>query len=385
MPPPRRLLTSRSLGRRPRHDQRYSSTHSDSTSSDSDSDTSDTDTNSSDSTDSSTTSTTSREEAESKDLSPATKRAFAIIIGLFLLIAFALLLVTATDDPAPPSPTPSKQPTVSRTITAPTKSTSPATAKETAAKPIDTSRPLGVSRALPEKLRGVNLGSLFILEPWMAGEAWKTLGCTDFKDEWTCNEANGLDKMQPKWEQHWDTFYTVADFEEMAKLGLNSVRIPIGYWIIDSLIGGDYFASGSFLYLKQILRWCKASSLAVCLDLHSVPGMGTKGESFTGHIVETPEFFNDENYEKAYQVLRNLTISSHTDEDFSTGKFTLVRSALLIADNLALKLAVVMIMVVNEPLHDPPPIYYPGAQKAIREAEEKLGVSGYAFSTREFR
>jgi len=121
------------------------------------------------------------------------------------------------------------------------------------------------------------------------------------------------------------------------------------------MIGGDYFASGSFLYLKQILRWCKASSLAVCLDLHSVPGMGTKGESFTGHIVDTPEFFKDENYEKAYQVLRNLTISSHTDEDFSTGKFTLVRSALLIADNLDMKLAVVMIMVVNEPLHDPPP------------------------------
>lgn len=165
MAPPRRLLTSRSLGRRSRHDQRYSSTHSDSASSDSDSDTSSTDTDSSGSTNSSNTSTSSREEAESKNLSPATKRAFAIIIGLFLLVAFAVLLVTATDDKDPPPPTPSKQPTTSRTTPILTKTGSSSTAKETASKPIDTSKPLGVSRALPEKLRGVNLGSLFILEP----------------------------------------------------------------------------------------------------------------------------------------------------------------------------------------------------------------------------
>ena len=103
-------------------------------------------------------------------------------------------------------------------------------------------------------------------------------------------------------------------------------------WIVDSLIGDDYFASGSFHYLKQILRWCKASYVSVVLDLHSVPGMGTKGESFTGHIVDTPEFFKDENYEKAYEVLRNLTISAHTDEDFSTGKFPATQSTLSRAD-----------------------------------------------------
>jgi len=166
MPPPRIPLSSASLGRRRHHDQRYSSTRSGSSSPDSDSDTSDTETDSSDSTySSSTSSITSQEAAKSSDLSPATKRTFALIIALFLLVAFALLLITATDDRSSASPPASEETAATRTTQIPTKTSPSSTATETDSKPIDTLKPLGVSRAFPEKLRGVNLGSLFILEP----------------------------------------------------------------------------------------------------------------------------------------------------------------------------------------------------------------------------
>jgi hypothetical protein len=94
-------------------------------------------------------------------------------------------------------------------------------------------------------------------------------------------------------------------------------------WIVDALVGDDYFASGGFKYLKQVLRWCKQSSLFVVLDLHSLPGIAAHEESFAGRIVDKPDFFNEGNYDKAYQVLKNLTISAHTDEDFSTGESAL--------------------------------------------------------------
>jgi hypothetical protein len=90
---------------------------------------------------------------------------------------------------------------------------------------------------------------------------------------------------------------------------------------VDSLIGTDFFAAGSFSFLKQVLRWCKSSSLSVVLDLHSVPGIAAKEESFAGRRVSDPEFFTDDNYQKAYEVLTNLTTSSHTDDDFSTGTY----------------------------------------------------------------
>lgn len=78
-----------------------------------------------------------------------------------------------------------------------------------------------------DKVRGVNLGGLFIMEPvssvhlvqlqksaeshpivacrrqWMAKDSWNSMGCSGFDSEWECNEARGMDEMQWKWENHW--------------------------------------------------------------------------------------------------------------------------------------------------------------------------------------
>ncbi|GAA5879786.1 hypothetical protein JCM16303_004177 [Sporobolomyces ruberrimus] len=203
--------------------QRYIPAHRDpesgSTSSASGSDDSD-DSSSTSSASNSSTEYSSDEELEEQppgSLSNTTKRIFAVIITLFLVVAFVLLFKTATEPAASsntstrPTNTPS-EPSSSREISTPSPSLAPPSAT-------NASR---VSRILPEKLRGVNLGSLFILEPWMAGKSWDKLGCSEFLDEWTCNESRGLGTMQPLWENHWNSFYSAADFEEMAKLGLNS-------------------------------------------------------------------------------------------------------------------------------------------------------------------
>ncbi|GAA6016227.1 hypothetical protein JCM10207_000437 [Rhodosporidiobolus poonsookiae] len=209
-----------------------------------------------------------------------------------------------------------------------------------------------------EKVRGVNLGSLFIFEPWMASSSWSKLGCSDYESEWECIEALGLDTLQSKFEEHWSSFYSADDFEEMASYGLNMVRVPLGYWTVDALIKDDeYFPRGAMKYVKQVVRWAKDASIFVILDLHGAPGSQTSGESFTGHKVDTPGFYTDENFQRAYDCLTNWTTLAHTDADFSS---------------------VVAIHVVNEPKQDSSldiaSTYYPGAQKAIRDAEAALGI-----------
>ncbi|GAA5926971.1 hypothetical protein JCM1841_001600 [Sporobolomyces salmonicolor] len=129
--------------------------------------------------------------------------------------------------------------------------------------------------------------------------------------------------------QRRNTFYNETDFQEMKRLGLNTVRVPLGYWTVDSLIGTDYFASGSMKYVKQVLGWAKAAGLYVILDLHAAPGSQAENEA-------------DANYERAYECLTYWTTLAHTDEDFST---------------------------------DLTSVYYPGAQNAIRDAEAQLGIS----------
>ncbi|GAA5932470.1 hypothetical protein JCM10213_005327 [Rhodosporidiobolus nylandii] len=195
-----------------------------------------------------------------------------------------------------------------------------------------------------EKVRGVNLGSLFIFEPWMARTSWEKLGCSAYDSEWPCIEALGLDTLQPKFEEHWSSFYNETDFTEMARLGLNTVRIPLGYWTVDSLIQeGEYLPRNQMGYLKQVLGWAKSAGIYVILDLHGAPGSQTKDQSFTGHGVEEAGFFTDTNYQRAYDCLTNWTTMAHTDEYFST---------------------------------DLTSVYYPGSQKAIRDAEVALNAWG---------
>ncbi|GAA5858650.1 hypothetical protein JCM1840_006500 [Sporobolomyces johnsonii] len=231
----------------------------------------------------------------------------AVSFSLFLL-AVALVIVYDTRDDAVVAAAPSSsEQTLSSSISSNSSwsSSSVSTVSASAAASVT---PTKATAWIPvEKVRGVNLGGLFVLEPWMAETSWTNLGCSNYDSEWPCNQANGLSSMQSKWENHWNTFYNETDFQEMKRLGLNTVRVPLGYWTVDALIGTDYFASGSMKYVKQVLGWAKAAGLYVILDLHAAPGK-----------VSTAGFFTDANYERAYECLANWTTLAHTDDDFST-------------------------------------------------------------------
>ncbi|GAA5829996.1 hypothetical protein JCM3766R1_006733 [Sporobolomyces carnicolor] len=232
-----------------------------------------------------------------------------------------------------------------------------------------------------DKVRGVNLGSLFVIEPWMVPDTWNRMGCNGYTSERACNEAIGLDTLQPLYEKHWATFYSPDDFYEMKERGLNTVRIPLPYWTVDSVIADDEpFARGSMRYVRQVVKWAKNAGLRVILDLHALPGRQTL-ESFAGDDTRAVSFFSNHNYDRAYEVLRNWTTLAHTDPDFSTGPssafFSLLSSSVH-SDALTFG-AVDVIEPVNEPKQGIQPglldVFYPQAQKAIRDTEKALGIT----------
>ena len=79
-------------------------------------------------------------------------------------------------------------------------------------------------------VRGVNLGSLFVFEPWIASDIWNNMCGSDSKSEFDCVSKLGQDKADSAFQNHWKTWYTQDDFNQMASYGLNTVRIPVGYW-----------------------------------------------------------------------------------------------------------------------------------------------------------
>lgn len=124
-----------------------------------------------------------------------------------------------------------------------------------------------------DKIYGVNLGGLFVMEPFITPSLYqKYPGAVD---EWTlstmmaADTANGgLDQL----EEHYNTFITERDIAEIAGAGLNWVRIPVPFWAIETWPGEPFLAKTSWKYVVRLLGWCRKYGLRVNLDLHTTPG-----------------------------------------------------------------------------------------------------------------
>ena len=151
-----------------------------------------------------------------------------------------------------------------------------------------------VKRRVPAsgKLRGVNLGSLFVFEPWLARTVWSHMGCNDYLSEFGCVLALGHDKANAAFQAHWDAFIQPEDFSLMVKYGLNAVRIPIGYWMQESIVyGSEYFPQGGLKYLERICGWASDAGLYIIIDMHGAPGAQTSRNSDTGQVYLHPPKF----------------------------------------------------------------------------------------------
>lgn len=86
-------------------------------------------------------------------------------------------------------------------------------------------------------------------------------------DEYTYTQALGSAEASSRLNNHWNTWITQDDINEIAKDGLNHVRIPVGYWAINPQPGEPY-VQGQLPYLDKAIQWARAAGIKVMLDLH---------------------------------------------------------------------------------------------------------------------
>jgi len=118
------------------------------------------------------------------------------------------------------------------------------------------------------KVRGVNLGGWFVLEPWITPsifEPWANSNTV--VDEYTLCQTLGKDQAYSTLSNHWNTWITESDFAQIAAAGLNHVRIPIGYWSV-APIDGEPYVQGAYDVLNTALGWAQAHGISVWIDLH---------------------------------------------------------------------------------------------------------------------
>lgn len=84
---------------------------------------------------------------------------------------------------------------------------------------------------------------------------------------------------------------TEQDFADIAKVGLNWVRIPLGFWAIETQAGEPYLEGVSWQwvelsapclrengrlisdrYFLKAISWARKYGLRILLDFHGLPG-----------------------------------------------------------------------------------------------------------------
>ncbi|KAJ6006972.1 hypothetical protein N7522_005323 [Penicillium canescens] len=121
-----------------------------------------------------------------------------------------------------------------------------------------------------DKVRGVNLGGWLVLEPWITPSLFDSAG-DGAVDEWTLCATLGSELCRAVLEQHWSTFITAQEFNQIAGAGMNHVRVPVGYWALQHL-DGDPYINGQLKYLDKAIVWARSAGLKVIVDLHGAPG-----------------------------------------------------------------------------------------------------------------
>lgn len=131
---------------------------------------------------------------------------------------------------------------------------------------------------------GVNFGGVFVREKWIYHSTFP---------EGTENELEAVEKSalenrdgaRDVLEQHWKNYALDEDWDWLKSKGVNSVRVPLGYWNID---GGNYTTGTKFADYKDIYAnsWkifkshyiepAAERGITILVDIHGLPGGANK-------------------------------------------------------------------------------------------------------------
>lgn len=72
--------------------------------------------------------------------------------------------------------------------------------------------------------------------------------------------------------EHFKTFITRRDIEQIAAWGFDHIRLPVDYPVLESDDAPGAYREDGFQYIDSCLEWCQAAGLGVVFDLHHAPG-----------------------------------------------------------------------------------------------------------------
>ncbi|KAJ2920119.1 hypothetical protein MD484_g262, partial [Candolleomyces efflorescens] len=116
------------------------------------------------------------------------------------------------------------------------------------------------------RIHGVNLAGLFVLDPFVTPALFQKYPSA--VDEWTLSLAMAQDTQGDgirQLESHYRNFITEVDIAHIAATGLTWVRLPIGFWAIETFQDEPFLPRVSWKYVVPLSYFILHSPLSIVL------------------------------------------------------------------------------------------------------------------------
>lgn len=122
-------------------------------------------------------------------------------------------------------------------------------------------------RGRPFRPLGVNLGGWLNLEGYMLG-----LEGTDWQIRTTMRRQLGEAEAAAFFAAYEEAFVNEADIREIARLGFNTVRLPLNWRRFEDEEAPFHYHESGFAPVEALFDWCERHGLTILLDLHAAAG-----------------------------------------------------------------------------------------------------------------
>ena len=107
------------------------------------------------------------------------------------------------------------------------------------------------------------------------------------------NLGGWISQYWDKGKEHFDSFISKDDIKQIASWGMDHVRLPIDYNVLEDDERPFEYSEEGFSYVDNCIEWCREYGLNIILDLHKAPG-------YAFHSLESNRLFDDDTLQERY-------------------------------------------------------------------------------------
>jgi aryl-phospho-beta-D-glucosidase BglC (GH1 family) len=157
------------------------------------------------------------------------------------------------------------------------------------------------------KSNGVNLGGWLLLEFNIDPNFFRTNAPNAIDEDSFCKEL-GNKACGALLEKRFNEYITTKDIDMFASYGVNTLRIPIGYWAyMPAQADVNYYTGGQLAAMHRIAQYAITKhNMHIVVDLHALPG-GQNGLDNQGKTGQLTWWNNQTNFDLSIEMVKKAT------------------------------------------------------------------------------